>query len=64
MAPLLNVGYDRETFSAGMLELIADYVAGRGRVTADESAAWAADLRGLGPSYFFSLNRYVFVATR
>ncbi len=64
VVPLLNVGYDRETFSAGMLELIANYVGERGEVTADESAAWATDLRGLGSSYFFSLNRYVFVATR
>jgi hypothetical protein len=25
-------------------------------------AAWADDLAGLGDDYFFSLNRYVFVA--
>jgi hypothetical protein len=33
-------------------------------VSVDEAAAWAADLRALGPDYFFSLNRYVFVARR
>ena len=31
--------------------------------TQDEARAWADDLRGLGESYFFSLNRYLFVAS-
>jgi arsenite methyltransferase len=29
-----------------------------------EVQAWAADLRSLGPGYFFSLNRYVFAAVK
>ena len=29
----------------------------------EEARAWADDLRGLGASYFFSLNRYLFVAS-
>jgi hypothetical protein len=33
-------------------------------VTADESAAWADDLTGLGRGYFFSLNRYLFIASK
>jgi SAM-dependent methyltransferase len=64
VVPLLNVGYDPATFSAGILEVIAEYVAGHRDITDAEAAAWAADLRGLAQSYFFSLNRYVFVATR
>lgn len=64
VVPLLNVGYERETYSGGTLELIAAFVAGRQGVTAEEAAAWALDLRSLGPDYFFSLNRYVFVASR
>jgi len=60
--PLLNVGYRPATFSAGLLELVAGFVAGRDEVTAAEAAAWADDLRGLGPDYFFSLNRYLFSA--
>ena len=32
-------------------------------VTAD-AAAWADDLRGLADDYFFSLNRYLFLARR
>ncbi len=62
--PILNQGADRNTYSAGMLRLLAEYVAGRGGITADEATAWADDLRSLGDDYFFSINRYVFVATR
>ena len=64
VVPMLNVGYEPETYSAGAMGLIAGYVAGRGDVSADEAAAWAQDLVGLGPDYFFSLNRYLFVARR
>jgi arsenite methyltransferase len=62
--PILNHGADRNTFSAGMLGLVAAYVAGRGGVTVDETRAWADDLKSLGDDYFFSLNRYLFVAKR
>ena len=46
-------------FSLGM---IAEFVSGRQGITAEEASAWADDLRSLGPNYFFSLNRYLFVA--
>ena len=62
--PILNHGADRNTFSAGMLGLVAEFVAGRGGVTVDEARAWADDLESLGDDYFFSLNRYLFVAKR
>jgi arsenite methyltransferase len=61
--PLLNVGYDRDTYSAGMLELVAAFVAGRRGVDADEAGAWARDLRTMGARYFFSLTRYLFLAS-
>jgi arsenite methyltransferase len=38
--------------------------AGRGGVTAAEVAAWADDLTSLGRDYFFSLNRYLFIASK
>ena len=47
-----------------MLGVVSAYVAGRGGVTADEATAWADDLQSLGDDYFFSLNRYLFVAKR
>jgi arsenite methyltransferase len=59
--PLLNRTYDAGTYSAGLIPIVAEFVAGRGEA---EAKAWAEDLRGLGEDYFFSLNRYVFVATR
>ena len=48
IVPLLNVGYARETYSAGILELIAGFVPGRGGVSAGEAEAWASALREMG----------------
>jgi ubiquinone/menaquinone biosynthesis C-methylase UbiE len=62
VVPVLNVGYERDTYSANVLEMIGQFVSGRQGVTAEEARAWADDLRGLGPNYFFSLGRYLFVA--
>jgi arsenite methyltransferase len=61
---LLNVGYRRETFSGGILEIMQAYLTGRDTITADDVHAWADDLRSLGERYFFSLNRYIFSATK
>ena len=47
-----------------MIPIIAGFVAGRRGVSAAEAEAWAADLVGRTDDYFFSLNRYLFVATR
>jgi arsenite methyltransferase len=62
--PLFNAGYDPHAFSAGVIGLLADFVPGHGGVTAEETAAWRADLEALGEDYFFSLNRYLFLAIR
>jgi ubiquinone/menaquinone biosynthesis C-methylase UbiE len=64
VVPLLNVGFDPATYSAGLLEIVAGFVAGRDGLTAEVAEAWAAELRSLGPDAFFSLNRYLFLATR
>ena len=40
-----------------------DASAGRGGVPPDEVTAWADDLTSLGRDYFFSLNRYLFIAS-
>lgn len=60
--PLLNAGYQPETYSAGLLEIIAGFVVNHG-VGKEEAQAWADELRALGADYFFSLNRYLFCAT-
>ncbi|WP_329483529.1 methyltransferase domain-containing protein [Kribbella sp. NBC_01484] len=63
VVPLLNTGYDNRTYSAGLIDIVSGFVPGHGGVTADEARAWAADLRSLGAGYFFSLNRYLVVAS-
>ena len=63
---LLNPAFDPGTFSAGVMQLIANFVPGRRGVTDEEAAAWLADLQDLGArgEYFFSVNRYLFLARR
>jgi ubiquinone/menaquinone biosynthesis C-methylase UbiE len=62
--PLLNVGYDVDTYSAGMLQFICEFVVGRQGITQADADAWRDDLQSMGGGYFFSLNRYLFCATR
>ena len=60
---MFNHPFDPDTYSAGLIPVISGFVAGRGGVGEAEAAAWADELTGLGEDYFFSLNRYVFIAT-
>ena len=62
--PLLNLGYDPNTLSAGLMGFITKFVPGRQGLTEADAKAWADDLKGLGDEYFFSLNRYLFLAVR
>jgi len=62
IVPVMNLGYARDTYSANVLGTIADFVPGRQGITLDEVDEWRDDLRSLGDDYFFSLNRYLFVA--
>ena len=57
MLPILNYPYDANTCSAGLIPVIAAFVGDA------EAAAWADELTGLGEDYFFSINRYLLVAT-
>ena len=46
MLPSLNVGFDPvRAFSAGLIDIIGDFVAERGVLPAAEVDAWKADLR-------------------
>jgi SAM-dependent methyltransferase len=60
---LLNAGWSPDTFSAGLIGTVAAYVPGHRGVTEEDAAAWAEELAGLGRDYFFSLTRYLFLAT-
>ena len=61
---MLDVGYGRGAFSAGLLDLVAAFVVDRNGLAPADVEAWATDLRSLGREYFFSLNRYIFRGTR
>lgn len=63
---LLNPEYDANTYSVANGEIMADYAVTRGSLTRDQADAWTEDLRQLGRDgrYFFSLNRYLFLARR
>jgi arsenite methyltransferase len=62
--PILNAGYDPDTYSAGLIGFVSAFVPGRHGLTEADAKAWADDLIALGNDYFFSLNRYLFLATR
>ena len=58
--PLLNTTLHEDTYSANVMTLVAEFVAGRQGLTEADAAAWLADLRApaADDEYFFSLNRY------
>jgi ubiquinone/menaquinone biosynthesis C-methylase UbiE len=62
VVPLLNPAFDLDTYSNRLIDLIASFAASRG-ADASEIDAWARELR-TRDDYFFSLNRYLFFATR
>jgi arsenite methyltransferase len=61
--PMVDLRYDPDSLSGFILERTVA-VALRADVPSDDVEAWAADLRGrtADGDYFFSLNRYLFVA--
>ena len=64
--PLFNPKYDPNTYSHGLIDFIASFVTDRQGITAEEAQAWANELRQRGQvdDYFFSLNRYMFLAVK
>jgi arsenite methyltransferase len=62
--PLLNAGYAPNTLSAGMIGFITAFVPGRQGLNERDARDWAEDLTTLGDDYFFSLNRYLFLAVK
>jgi arsenite methyltransferase len=61
--PIVDLRYDPDSLSGYILERTAAGAL-RAGVPSDDVEAWAADLRGrtADGDYFFSLNRYLFVA--
>jgi SAM-dependent methyltransferase len=63
--PVLNLRYDPESFSGGIIDAIAKSAVKHG-LDRGEAQAWADDLKsrtGEG-DYFFSVNRYLFLARK
>lgn len=63
--PILNLRYENGSFSGDMIGVVARAAVRHG-VPEAEAEAWAADLRGrVGDGdYFFSVNRFLFLADR
>jgi hypothetical protein len=61
---VLNLDWDG--YSQGLAGLIAAFVVGRRGITQDEANSWLEDLQrhGTEGSYFFSLDQYLFLATK
>ena len=62
---LFNPEYDPNTYSLTNAGIMADFVEPLG-LSPDEVHSWRQDLRDLGAHgrYFFSLNRYLFLAVK
>jgi arsenite methyltransferase len=63
---LFNPEYDQNSYSVAHLPIMADFAVEHGGMNRSEADAWQQDLANLGNQglYFFSLNRYEFVAKR
>jgi SAM-dependent methyltransferase len=63
--PVVETRYDPDSFSGGIIATTRDSAIARG-VPREEAEAWEADLRGRTGEgdYFFSVSRFLFVATR
>ena len=63
---VLNTAYDKDSYSHGLIGQITNFVPGRQGVTKERAEAWSEQLRRAGEvgNYFFSLNRYLFLAAK
>ena len=62
--PMLNPEFVPDAFSFHLTQMMARFAAGRGEATNEDAEGWLEELERLGREgrYFFSLNRYLFVA--
>ena len=64
--PMFNPEYRENTFGKGLLAIMATFAVGRKGVSREEADAWLAEFAELDKQgkFFFSLNRYLFVADK
>jgi arsenite methyltransferase len=64
--PMFNAQFEDNTYGKGMLEMMASFAAGRNGISQSEADAWLAEFADLSATgeFFFSLNRYLFLATK
>lgn len=64
--PMFNPEYHENTFGKGLIAIMASFAVGRKGVSREEADAWMAEFSELGElgKFFFSLNRYLFVAEK
>ena len=64
--PMFNPEYRENTYGKGLLAIMATFAVGRKGVSREEADAWLAEFAELDKQgkFFFSLNRYLFVADK
>jgi arsenite methyltransferase len=64
--PIINTRLGADTYSEGIMELMANFVRKQKGVDGGEIDGWAADLRALSAQgrYFFALTRFLFRVTK
>lgn len=64
--PMFNPEYHEHTYGKRLLGIMASFVVGRKGVSKEQSDAWFSEFAELSREgkFFFSLNRYVFVADK
>jgi ubiquinone/menaquinone biosynthesis C-methylase UbiE len=64
--PMFNPEYRENTYGRGLLAIMATFAVGRKGVSREEADAWLAEFAELDKQgkFFFSLNRYLFLADK
>lgn len=64
--PMFNPEYHENTYGKRLLGIMASFAVGRKGVSRQEADGWLAEFAALGKQgkFFFSLNRYLFVAEK
>ena len=64
--PMFNPEYRENTYGRGLLAIMATFAIGRKGVSREEADSWLAEFTELDKQgkFFFSLNRYLFVADK